>query len=166
MSTTVGRRENSVVRDIAEVGTLADFQREWRLKSGLSYDQLAKDTRESATTLRRAASGAAGGTLVDESVAYSSYAYGDPATPMERSYLGENVKERVVHAGGEVFVQNAEEHTHGFVAPDLGMGAMRSSVILAQVLGREPYAVEKRIAFQEWGIPDRLRHPATEGADA
>lgn len=58
MSTTVGRRENPVVRDIAEVGTLADFQREWRLKSGLSYDQLAKATGESATTLRRAASGA------------------------------------------------------------------------------------------------------------
>lgn len=63
----------------------------------------------------------------------------------------------VDHSGDEVFVQNAEEHTHGFVAPDLGMGAMRSSVILAQVLGREPYAVEKRIAFQEWGIPDRYR---------
>jgi lysine N6-hydroxylase len=73
----------------------------------------------------------------------------------------------VDHAGNEVFVQNAEEHTHGFVAPDLGMGAMRSSVILAQVLGREPYAVEKRIAFQEWGIPDRLRHPLVEeGAPA
>ncbi|TGN63460.1 alcaligin biosynthesis protein [Nocardioides eburneiflavus] len=72
----------------------------------------------------------------------------------------------VDHAGSEVFVQNAEEHTHGFVAPDLGMGAMRSSVILAQVLGREPYAVEKRIAFQEWGIPDRLRHPVGEEASA
>jgi lysine N6-hydroxylase len=73
----------------------------------------------------------------------------------------------VDHAGSEVFVQNAEEHTHGFVAPDLGMGAMRSSVILAQVLGREPYAVEKRIAFQEWGIPDRFRHPLVEeGASA
>ncbi|WP_210649562.1 lysine N(6)-hydroxylase/L-ornithine N(5)-oxygenase family protein [Nocardioides sp. SYSU D00065] len=66
----------------------------------------------------------------------------------------------VDHAGDEVFVQNAEEHTHGFVAPDLGMGAMRNSVILAQVLGREPYAVEKRIAFQEWGIPDRFREEA------
>ncbi|RYB94336.1 alcaligin biosynthesis protein [Nocardioides oleivorans] len=65
----------------------------------------------------------------------------------------------VDHADSEVFVQNAEEHTHGFVAPDLGMGAMRNSVILAQVLGREPYPVEKRIAFQEWGIPDRFRHP-------
>lgn len=66
----------------------------------------------------------------------------------------------VDHADAEVFVQNAEEHTHGFVAPDLGMGAMRASVILAQVLGREPYAVEKRTAVQEWGIPDRFRAPA------
>ncbi|WP_181309818.1 lysine N(6)-hydroxylase/L-ornithine N(5)-oxygenase family protein [Nocardioides campestrisoli] len=56
-----------------------------------------------------------------------------------------------------LFVQNGEEHTHGFVAPDLGMGAMRSSVILAAVLGREVYPVEKRIAFQEFGVPDRLR---------
>ncbi len=72
----------------------------------------------------------------------------------------------VDHADREVFVQNAEEHTHGFVAPDLGMGALRNSVILAQVLGREPYAVEKRIAFQEWGIPDRFRHAATQEAHA
>lgn len=63
----------------------------------------------------------------------------------------------VDHGGGEVFVQNAEEHTHGFVAPDLGMGAMRNSVILAAVLGYAPYDVEKRIAFQEWGLPDRFR---------
>lgn len=45
------------MRDIAEVGTLADLQREWRHKAGLSYDQLAKATGESPTTLRRAASG-------------------------------------------------------------------------------------------------------------
>ncbi|MDF8264004.1 lysine N(6)-hydroxylase/L-ornithine N(5)-oxygenase family protein [Luteipulveratus flavus] len=60
-------------------------------------------------------------------------------------------------AGGEVFVQNAEEHTHGFVAPDLGMGAYRSSVILASILGREVYPIEHRIAFQEFGVPERLR---------
>ena len=57
----------------------------------------------------------------------------------------------------DVFVQNAEEHTHGFVAPDLGMGALRNSMILGSVLGREPYPVEKRIAFQEFGLPDRFR---------
>ncbi|MGW3651453.1 helix-turn-helix domain-containing protein [Streptomyces sp. NPDC000878] len=57
MSTALGRSENPVVRDIAEVGTLADFQRETRHKAGLSYDRLAKATDKSATTLRRAASG-------------------------------------------------------------------------------------------------------------
>ncbi len=57
----------------------------------------------------------------------------------------------------EIWVQNGEEHTHGFVAPDLGMGAHRNSVILAAILGREPYPVEKRVAFQEFGVPDRFR---------
>lgn len=56
-----------------------------------------------------------------------------------------------------IFVQNAEEHTHGFVAPDLGMGAYRNSVIIASMLGREVYPVEKRIGFQHFGVPDALR---------
>ncbi|QSR24355.1 alcaligin biosynthesis protein [Nocardioides aromaticivorans] len=60
-------------------------------------------------------------------------------------------------AGGEVFVQNAEEHTHSLLAPDLGMGAHRNSVIIAAMLGREVYPVEKRIAVQTFGVPDRFR---------
>ena len=63
----------------------------------------------------------------------------------------------VDHADREIWVQNGEEHTHGFVAPDLGMGAYRSSMILAAILGREPYPVEKRVAFQEFGVPDRFK---------
>lgn len=62
-------------------------------------------------------------------------------------------------SGEEVFVQNAELHTHGLVTPDLGMGAYRNSCIINQLLGREVYAVEKRIAFQEFGVTkaeDRL----------
>lgn len=56
------------------------------------------------------------------------------------------------HAGaGAVFVQNAELHTHGFVSPDLGMGAYRNSCILRAMLGREPYPVERSIAFQQFG---------------
>ena len=54
-------------------------------------------------------------------------------------------------------MQNAEEHTHGFVAPDLGMGAYRNSVILAALTGREIYPVEKRVAVQSFGVPDHLR---------
>ena len=59
--------------------------------------------------------------------------------------------------GHEVFVQNAEEHTHGFVAPDLGMGAHRSATILNAVTGREAYPVEKRVATQTFGVPEHLR---------
>ena len=65
--------------------------------------------------------------------------------------------------GREVFVQNAEEHTHGFVAPDLGMGAHRSATILNAVTGREAYPVEKRVATQTFGVPEHLRaHPTHE----
>jgi len=46
----------------------------------------------------------------DESIAYSSYAFGDPATPIMRTYVGEPVKQRVVHAGSEVFHVH---HVHG-----------------------------------------------------
>lgn len=46
----------------------------------------------------------------DESLAYSSYAFGDPATPIARSYLGDPVKQRLVHGGSEVFHVH---HVHG-----------------------------------------------------
>ncbi|MEP7738724.1 SidA/IucD/PvdA family monooxygenase [Nocardioides sp. 31GB23] len=58
--------------------------------------------------------------------------------------------------GREVFVQNAEEHTHGFVAPDLGMGAHRSATILNAVAGREVYRVGARVAVQDFGVPAHL----------
>jgi lysine N6-hydroxylase len=54
---------------------------------------------------------------------------------------------------GEIFVQNAELHTHGFVSPDLGMAAYRNSCILREILGCEVYPVERSIAFQEFGAP-------------
>jgi FtsP/CotA-like multicopper oxidase with cupredoxin domain len=46
----------------------------------------------------------------DKSLPYSSYAFGDPATPIARSYLGDPVKERVVDGGSEVFHVH---HVHG-----------------------------------------------------
>lgn len=49
-----------------------------------------------------------------------------------------------------IFVQNVELHTHGFVTPDLGMGAYRNALIINIVAGKEVYKVEKRIAFQEF----------------
>ena len=60
--------------------------------------------------LNRMALQQAGGGAFDESAAYSSYSFGDPATPIARAYLGDRVKQRVVHAGAEVFHVH---HVHG-----------------------------------------------------
>lgn len=62
-------------------------------------------------------------------------------------------------AGGEIFVQNAELHTHGFVAPDLGMAAYRNSWVIRALLGREVYPIERSIAFQDFGVPADLSRP-------
>ncbi|MDY6942937.1 MAG: SidA/IucD/PvdA family monooxygenase [Pseudomonadota bacterium] len=59
-------------------------------------------------------------------------------------------------AGEEIFVQNAELHTHGFVTPDLGMACYRNSHIIKAMTGVAHYPVEERIAFQEFGVPGDL----------
>ncbi|MFK4085988.1 lysine N(6)-hydroxylase/L-ornithine N(5)-oxygenase family protein [Kribbella sp. NPDC020789] len=66
---------------------------------------------------------------------------------------------RIDRSGGAVYVQNAELHTHGFVAPDLGMAAYRNSWIIRDLLGREHYPIERSIAFQEFGVPALDRTP-------
>lgn len=65
---------------------------------------------------------------------------------------------------GEIFVQNAELHTHGFATPDLGMGAYRNSCILREIAGREVYPVERSIAFQQFGAPVDIAAPMGIGA--
>ena len=47
---------------------------------------------------------------IDMSAPYSSYVFGDPATPIARAYLGDPVKQRVLHGGTEVFHVH---HVHG-----------------------------------------------------
>lgn len=65
----------------------------------------------------------------------------------------------------EIFVQNAELHTHGFVTPDLGMGAYRNSSIINTLLGKPFYKVEKSIAFQQFSWQAEAEQaPITEGA--
>lgn len=58
--------------------------------------------------------------------------------------------------GGAIFVQNAELHTHGFVAPDLGMACNRNAHIIRELLGHEYYPIERRIAFQQFSAPENL----------
>lgn len=57
------------------------------------------------------------------------------------------------HDDNEIFVQNAEHHTHGFVTPDLGMACYRNSCIIRAITGEEIYPIEEQIAFQRFDLP-------------
>lgn len=53
---------------------------------------------------------------------------------------------------GAVHVQNADRHTHGVGAPDLGLAAWRSAVILNALTGKEHYPLPARTAFTTFGL--------------
>jgi putrescine N-hydroxylase len=53
---------------------------------------------------------------------------------------------------GSLFVQNAERHTHGVGAPDLGLAAWRSATILNEVCGKVVYPLPERTAFTTFGL--------------
>ncbi|CAL9427276.1 lysine N(6)-hydroxylase/L-ornithine N(5)-oxygenase family protein [Streptomyces griseomycini] len=57
---------------------------------------------------------------------------------------------------GTVYVQNAELHTHGVGAPDLGLAAWRSATILNHLTGGQAYRLPARTAFTTFGL-----HPRT-----
>jgi lysine N6-hydroxylase len=54
--------------------------------------------------------------------------------------------------GGALFVQNAETHTHGVGAPDLGLGAWRAATILSAVTGSDLLPAHEG-AFTSFGAP-------------
>ncbi|WP_251077915.1 SidA/IucD/PvdA family monooxygenase [Frankia sp. AiPa1] len=58
---------------------------------------------------------------------------------------------------GHIYVQNAELHTHGVGAPDLGLGAWRSAVILDDLTGGHAHRLPPPTAFTTFGPPQ----PAT-----
>lgn len=66
---------------------------------------------------------------------------------------------------GSVFVQNAEQHTHGVGAPDLGLAAHRSATILNSLLGRVVYPLPSRTAFTTFGLGDPPRGGSAERPD-
>ncbi|KDQ66608.1 SidA/IucD/PvdA family monooxygenase [Streptomyces halstedii] len=53
---------------------------------------------------------------------------------------------------GNIYVQNAERHTHGVGAPDLGLAAWRSATILNNLTGTRPYPLPQRTAFTTFGL--------------
>lgn len=61
---------------------------------------------------------------------------------------------------GRVYVQNAELHTHGVGAPDLGLAAWRSATILNSLTGKDPYPLPGRTAFTTFGLERTPRIPS------
>ncbi|MEV6398967.1 SidA/IucD/PvdA family monooxygenase [Streptomyces sp. NPDC051907] len=61
---------------------------------------------------------------------------------------------------GSAYVQNAERHTHGVGAPDLGLAAWRSASILNSLTGKEPYPLPHRTAFTSFGLSREQARPA------
>ncbi len=53
-----------------------------------------------------------------------------------------------------IFVQNAEMHTHGVGAPDLTLGAYRSGMIANQLMGENIYQFPGKSALTAFGVPD------------
>lgn len=99
----------------------------------------------------------------------TGYKYKEPAilsgieskiNRLENGLFNVNRNYTIDKNGTDIFVQNAELHTHGLSTPDLGMGAYRNSCIINQLANREVYKVEKRIAFQQFGV-----QKATSGLD-
>ncbi|MFF1926221.1 lysine N(6)-hydroxylase/L-ornithine N(5)-oxygenase family protein [Streptomyces sp. NPDC058221] len=66
---------------------------------------------------------------------------------------------------GNIYVQNAERHTHGVGAPDLGLAAWRSATILNNLTGTTPYPLPQRTAFTTFGLtPHTPKIPAQNPA--
>ncbi|MEM6734591.1 MAG: SidA/IucD/PvdA family monooxygenase [Bacteroidota bacterium] len=59
-----------------------------------------------------------------------------------------------IDANHEIFVQNGELHTHGFVTPDLGMGAYRNAYIINEITGKEYFDLKQQWTFQHFGALD------------
>lgn len=132
-----------------------------RLLTNTSVDQVQPGTAGFEVMLSQAEQGSSSVLRTEGLVFATGYSYRQP------EFLS-GIKDRINFDGqgrfevdrwysistepGEIFVQNAELHSHGFTAPDLGMGAYRNSCIIRQVLGWEYYQVEKRIGFQEFGL--------------
>jgi lysine N6-hydroxylase len=96
----------------------------------------------------------------------TGYAYRMPAclAPLRERIAIDDEGRPVITRGYEIacdpgglFVQNAELHSHGFTAPDLSLGPYRNATILNAIAGEERFALERRIAFQDFGVPPHAR---------
>jgi len=73
--------------------------------------------------------------------------------PMRNYLLKTPNRNYSINEDDSIFVQNAEQRSHGFNTSDLSLGAYRNAVILNSILGHEHYSIETGNCFQNFGIP-------------
>jgi lysine N6-hydroxylase len=54
---------------------------------------------------------------------------------------------------GRIFIANADLHSHGVAAPDLGICAFRNATILNAITHSEVYPIPQRTAFTSFAVP-------------
>jgi len=63
-----------------------------------------------------------------------------------------------IDVDGDVFLQNAELHTHGVGVPDLGLGCDRNATFVNRLLGRERYPEDTDTVFQDFAVEQFVDH--------
>lgn len=58
----------------------------------------------------------------------------------------------VLDVPGDVFLQNAELHTHGVGVPDLGLGCYRNTKFVNQLVEREAYPEDTDTVYQDFSL--------------
>jgi lysine N6-hydroxylase len=57
-----------------------------------------------------------------------------------------------IDVAGDVFLQNAEVHTHGVGVPDLGLGCYRNTAFVNRLVGREVYPEDTDTVYQDFSV--------------
>lgn len=68
--------------------------------------------------------------------------------------------------GGRIFVANADVHSHGAAAPDLGICAYRAGMIINTVSERVVHVLPQNTAFSSFGPPERDPIPARRAPES
>ncbi|GAB3577263.1 SidA/IucD/PvdA family monooxygenase [Amycolatopsis endophytica] len=137
------------------------------LTPGVEVVAARRDGDRIALGLRHRQQGSAATWMTDAVVAATGYAersldalLGPLADLVARDGSGRPVVEHDYRLrlppeiGGAIFVQNAESHTHGVGAPDLGLAAWRAASIINAVCGRTVYRLPSRTAFTRFGLEE------------
>ena len=74
-----------------------------------------------------------------------------------------------IDVSGDVFLQNAEIHTHGVGVPDLGLGCYRNTKFVNRLVGHEAYPEDTDTVYQDFSVerfveraPGASRHHGSE----